>query len=199
MNPSRIFIVRPVATSLLMAAIMLVGAIGFFFLPLSALPEGDYPTIQVQTFLPGGSPEVMTTSVTGEPPAEQNPAPLDEMAEADLTEPATASALSASPLAGSEIDVEKSPLEFGKTSLFGVIEVGKPDPLMVTTWLPDAGPLEGTTAIGELDEAEQFDIDFTVMAGELAKLLDDIIAALGTEAQAQTPVPPQAQVRAAAA
>jgi multidrug efflux pump len=64
MNPSHIFIVRPVATSLLMAAILLVGAIGFFFLPLSALPEVDYPTIQVQTFLPGASPEVMTTSVT---------------------------------------------------------------------------------------------------------------------------------------
>src|SRR5437868_9141283 len=64
MNPSRLFIVRPVATALLMAAIVLVGAIGFFFLPLSALPEVDYPTIQVQTFLPGASPEVMSTSVT---------------------------------------------------------------------------------------------------------------------------------------
>src|SRR5256714_570232 len=64
MNPSRLFIVRPVATALLMAAIMLVGAIGFFFLPLSALPEVDYPTIQVQTFVPGAIPEGMTTSVT---------------------------------------------------------------------------------------------------------------------------------------
>src|SRR5437588_2512290 len=64
MNPSRLFIVRPVATALLMAAIMLVGAIGFFYLPLSALPQVDYPTIQVQTFLPGASPEVMTTTVT---------------------------------------------------------------------------------------------------------------------------------------
>ena len=64
MNPSRLFIIRPVATSLLMVAIMLVGVIGFFFLPLSALPEVDYPTIQVQTFLPGASPEVMTSSVT---------------------------------------------------------------------------------------------------------------------------------------
>src|SRR5262249_49559104 len=64
MNPSRIFIVRPVATSLLMVAIMLVGIVVYFFLPLSALPEVDYPTIQVQTFLPGASPEVMTSSVT---------------------------------------------------------------------------------------------------------------------------------------
>ncbi|HEY8949014.1 MAG TPA: MdtB/MuxB family multidrug efflux RND transporter permease subunit [Rhizomicrobium sp.] len=64
MNISAPFILRPVATSLLMIAIMIVGAVGFGFLPLSALPEVDYPTIQVQTFLPGASPEVMTTSVT---------------------------------------------------------------------------------------------------------------------------------------
>jgi hypothetical protein len=64
MNPSQPFIVRPVATSLLMIAIMLVGIVGFGFLPLSALPEVDYPTIQIQTFLPGASPDVMATSVT---------------------------------------------------------------------------------------------------------------------------------------
>src|SRR5665213_1250231 len=64
MNISAPFILRPVATSLFMIAIMIVGIVGFGFLPLSALPEVDYPTIQVQTFLPGASPEVMTTSVT---------------------------------------------------------------------------------------------------------------------------------------
>src|ERR1700740_2698953 len=64
MSPSRPFIMRPVATSLLMAAILLVGIVGFTFLPLSALPEVDYPTIQVQTFYPGASPEVMTSAVT---------------------------------------------------------------------------------------------------------------------------------------
>src|SRR3984957_5538277 len=64
MNPSAPFILRPVATSLLMIAIMLVGVVGYLFLPLSALPEVDYPTIQVQSFYPGASPDVMTTSVT---------------------------------------------------------------------------------------------------------------------------------------
>src|SRR6201997_2494107 len=64
MNPSRPFILRPVATSLLMLAILLVGIVAFHFLPLSALPEVDYPTIQVQTFYPGASPEVMTSAVT---------------------------------------------------------------------------------------------------------------------------------------
>ncbi|MHB8886680.1 MAG: MdtB/MuxB family multidrug efflux RND transporter permease subunit [Methylovirgula sp.] len=64
MNPSQIFILRPVATSLLMVAILLAGGFAYRFLPLSALPQVDYPTIQVQTFYPGASPEVMTSSVT---------------------------------------------------------------------------------------------------------------------------------------
>src|SRR6266852_4745428 len=64
MSPSRPFILRPVATSLLMIAIMLSGIVAYRFLPLAALPEVDYPTIQVQTFYPGASPDVMTSSVT---------------------------------------------------------------------------------------------------------------------------------------
>jgi multidrug efflux pump len=64
MNPSRIFVLRPVATTLLMVAILVVGMIGYTELPLAALPEVSYPTIQVQTFYPGASPEVMTSSVT---------------------------------------------------------------------------------------------------------------------------------------
>ncbi|MES1196130.1 MAG: efflux RND transporter permease subunit, partial [Steroidobacter sp.] len=64
MNPSRLFIVRPVATSLLMVAIMVAGLVAYKLLPLSALPEVDYPTIQVTTLYPGASPEVMTSAVT---------------------------------------------------------------------------------------------------------------------------------------
>src|SRR3954469_20673996 len=64
MSPSRPFILRPVATSLLMVAIVLAGLVGFRFLPLSALPQVDYPTIQVQTLYPGASPEVMSRTVT---------------------------------------------------------------------------------------------------------------------------------------
>ena len=64
MNISHPFVVRPVATSLLMLAILLVGAVAYRFLPLSALPAVEYPTIQVRTFYPGASPEVMTSSIT---------------------------------------------------------------------------------------------------------------------------------------
>lgn len=64
MNPSRIFIERPVATTLLMVAMLLAGALAYRLLPVSALPQVDYPTIQVTTLFPGASPEVMTSSVT---------------------------------------------------------------------------------------------------------------------------------------
>lgn len=64
MSPSRLFILRPIATSLLMIAILLAGALAYKLLPVSALPEVDYPTIKVLTFFPGASPEVMTSAVT---------------------------------------------------------------------------------------------------------------------------------------
>ncbi|HYW43127.1 MAG TPA: multidrug efflux RND transporter permease subunit [Bryobacteraceae bacterium] len=64
MNPSRVFILRPVATTMLMVGILLAGAVGYTQLPVSALPEVDYPIIQVTTFYPGASPDVMASSVT---------------------------------------------------------------------------------------------------------------------------------------
>src|ERR1700761_1619113 len=64
MSPSRVFILRPVATTLLMLGILLVGAVAYKQLPVSALPEVDYPTIVVTTFYPGASPDVMESSVS---------------------------------------------------------------------------------------------------------------------------------------
>src|SRR5262245_6054909 len=64
MNISQPFILRPVATSLLMAGVLLAGAVAYRQLPVSALPQVDYPTIQVVTFYPGASPDVMASSVT---------------------------------------------------------------------------------------------------------------------------------------
>jgi multidrug efflux pump len=63
-NPSRIFILRPIATILLMAAILIIGLVAYTTLPISALPKADYPTIQVLTFYPGASPQVMSSAVT---------------------------------------------------------------------------------------------------------------------------------------
>ena len=64
MSPSRPFILRPVATSLLMVGILLVGLVAYVQLPVSALPQVDYPTIQVLTFYPGASPDVVGSSIT---------------------------------------------------------------------------------------------------------------------------------------
>ena len=64
MNISRIFILRPIATSLLMAALLLSGLLAYRYLPIAALPQIDYPTMQVQTFYPGASPDVMAAVVT---------------------------------------------------------------------------------------------------------------------------------------
>ena len=78
MSLSGPFILRPVATSLLMAAVLLVGILAYTQLPISALPQVDYPTIQVLTFYPGASPRVMATTVTA--PLEQSC--LDQAVEA---------------------------------------------------------------------------------------------------------------------
>src|SRR5271167_4499792 len=64
MSPSKPFILRPIATTLLMVAILLAGFVAYKQLPVSALPEVDYPTIQVATFYPGASPDVMASGVT---------------------------------------------------------------------------------------------------------------------------------------
>src|SRR6476659_5099297 len=64
MNPSRIFVLRPVGTTMLMVGVVLAGSAAYRLLPISALPEVDYPTIQVTTFYPGASPDVMASSVT---------------------------------------------------------------------------------------------------------------------------------------
>ncbi|HWU83866.1 MAG TPA: MdtB/MuxB family multidrug efflux RND transporter permease subunit [Rhodocyclaceae bacterium] len=64
MNPSRIFILRPIATSLMMVAILLAGALAYRLLPIAALPEVDYPTMQVTALYPGASPDVVTSSIT---------------------------------------------------------------------------------------------------------------------------------------
>src|SRR3954465_11184715 len=64
MNPSRLFILRPVATSLLMVAVLLSGIVAYRVLPVSSLPEVDYPTIQLALLYPGASPDVVTSSIT---------------------------------------------------------------------------------------------------------------------------------------
>ena len=91
MSPSRPFILRPVATILLMTAILLVGIVAFTQLPISALPQVDYPTIQVQTFYPGASPDVMATTVTA--PLERQFGEMQGLSQMTSTSAATVSVI----------------------------------------------------------------------------------------------------------
>ncbi len=91
MGPSRLFILRPVATALFMVAIVLAGLVGFRLLSLSALPEVDYPTIQVTTLYPGGSPEVMSQTVTA--PLERNFGQMPGLARMESTSSSGASVI----------------------------------------------------------------------------------------------------------
>ncbi len=89
MNPSRIFILRPIATSLLMIALLLSGLLSFRLLPVASLPEVDYPTIQVLTFYPGASPMVMETAVTA--PLERQFGQMPGLSQMTSTSSSTAS------------------------------------------------------------------------------------------------------------
>ena len=89
MNPSRLFIERPVATTLLMLALFFAGLLGLRALPLSALPEVDYPTIQVSTLYPGAGPELMAAAVTA--PLERRLGQMPGLAQMSSTSSAGAS------------------------------------------------------------------------------------------------------------
>ena len=108
MNPSRLFIMRPVATALSMVAIVLAGALAYRLLPVSALPQVDYPTIQVLTFYPGAGPDVMASSVT---------APLERQFVAVAEEGFALLLLAAAELVPLELEVEAQMVLSGRSSI----------------------------------------------------------------------------------
>src|ERR1700677_599266 len=126
MSPSRIFILRPVATTLLMAAIMIVGIVGYRFLPLSALPEVDYPTIQVQTFYPGASPEVMTSSVTA--PLERQLGQIPGLKQMSSTSSAGASVITLQFVLSLRIDVAEQEVQAAIDATAGLLPSDLPAP-----------------------------------------------------------------------
>jgi multidrug efflux pump len=111
MNPSRIFILRPVATTLLMIAILGVGLIAYTQLPLSALPEVAYPTIQVQTFYPGASPEVITSAITA--PLEKQFGQMPGLSQMASTSSAGASVITLQFDLALDIDVAEQEVQAG--------------------------------------------------------------------------------------
>jgi len=139
MNPSRIFILRPVATSLLMIAILVVGIIAFAQLPLSALPEVAYPTIQVQTFYPGASPEVITSAITA--PLEKQFGQMPGLSQMGSTSSAGASVITLQFDLALPIDVAEQEVQAAISGAQNLIPQDLPAPPIYAKFNPADAPV----------------------------------------------------------
>ena len=139
MNPSRLFILRPVATTLLMVAILVVGIIAFFQLPLSALPQVDYPTIQVQTFYPGASPEVITSAITA--PLEKQFGQMPGLNQMSSTSSAGASVITLQFNLSLDIDVAEQEVQAAISAAQNLVPADLPAPPVYAKVNPADAPV----------------------------------------------------------
>ena len=126
MNISRLFVLRPVATSLLMIALVLAGAVAVRFLPISSLPDVDYPTIQVQTFYPGASPQVMATTVTA--PLEVQLGEIPSLTQMTSTSSAGASVITLQFSLALNLDVAEQDVQEAINAANSLLPTGLPAP-----------------------------------------------------------------------
>jgi multidrug efflux pump len=126
MNFSRLFVLRPVATSLLMIALVLVGLVAARFLPVSSLPDVDYPTIQVQTFYPGASPQVMATTVTA--PLEVQLGEIPSLAQMTSTSSAGASVITLQFNLALSLDIAEQDVQQAINAANSLLPTGLPAP-----------------------------------------------------------------------
>ena len=139
MNLSRPFIERPVATTLLMAALLICGAIGYRSLPVSALPEVDYPTIQVATFYPGASPEVMLTAVTA--PLERRLGQMPGLTQMASTSSAGSSAITLQFDLAISLDVAEQQVQAAINEASAYLPPGLPAPPVYSKVNPADAPI----------------------------------------------------------
>ncbi|MBO9706574.1 MAG: multidrug efflux RND transporter permease subunit [Caulobacter sp.] len=139
MNPSRPFIQRPVATALFMAAIVLAGLVGFRLLPLSALPQVDYPTIQIQTLYPGASPEVMSQTVTA--PLERQLGEMAGLARMSSTSTAGASIITLQFNLGESLDVAEQEVQAAINASNSLLPADLPAPPVYAKVNPADAPV----------------------------------------------------------
>src|SRR6266404_1826142 len=169
MNPSRIFILRPVATTLLMVAILIVGAIAYLQLPLSALPEVAYPTIQVQTFYPGASPEVMTSAITA--PLEKQFGQMPGLSQMSSTSSAGASVITLQFTLALAIDVAEQQVQAAISGAQNLLPQDLPAPPIYAKVNPADAPvliLGLTSKVMPLTEVE--DMTDTRIAQKISQL-----------------------------
>jgi len=139
MNPSRPFILRPVATSLIMVAILLVGYIGFRELPIAALPEVDYPTMQVTTFYPGASPDVVASAVTA--PLERQLGEVPGLNQMLSTSSEGASVITLQFTLSLDIDVAEQEVQEAINAAQTYLPVGLPTPPVYSKVNPADAPI----------------------------------------------------------
>src|SRR5579871_1750967 len=169
MNPSRLFILRPVATTLLMVAILIVGLIAFFQLPLSALPEVAYPTIQVQTFYPGASPEVITSAITA--PLEKQFGQMPGLNQMSSTSSAGASVITLTFNLSLDIDVAEQEVQAAISGAQSLVPQDLPAPPIYAKINPADAPvltLGITSKVMPLTEVE--DLADTRVAQKISQL-----------------------------
>jgi multidrug efflux pump len=139
MNPSRLFILRPVATSLLMFGILLVGVVAYRQLPVSALPEVDYPTIQVMTFYPGADPTVMASSVTA--PLERQFGQVPGLSQMTSTSSLGSSVITLQFNLDQDIDIAEQEVQASINSAGTYLPVALPNPPIYSKVNPADAPI----------------------------------------------------------
>ncbi|HZQ01007.1 MAG TPA: MdtB/MuxB family multidrug efflux RND transporter permease subunit [Reyranella sp.] len=169
MNPSRLFIERPVGTSLLMVAIMLVGFIAYRFLPLAALPEVDYPTIRVLTLYPGAGPEVMTSSITA--PLERQFGQMPGLNQMTSTSSAGASAITLQFDLKLGIDIAEQQVQAAINAAGNLLPADLPAPPIYAKVNPADAPILTLSVTSKTDPLTKvYDMVDTRLAQKIAQL-----------------------------
>jgi multidrug efflux pump len=169
MSPSRPFILRPVATSLLMVAILLAGTVAYMQLPVSALPEVDYPTIQVQTFYPGASPEVMVSSVTA--PLERQFGEIPGLSQMTSTSSGGGSMITLQFDLSESIDVAQQDVQAAINGAYSYLPADLPNPPVYSKVNPADAPIMTLSLYSPtLDLTKVEDLADTMLAQKISQL-----------------------------
>ena len=169
LSPSRPFILRPVATSLLMVAILLAGFVAYVQLPVSALPQVDYPTIQVQTFYPGASPEVMASSVTA--PLERQFGQIPGLSQMTSTSSGGGSVITLQFSLEESIDVAQQDVQAAINAAYSYLPKDLPNPPVYSKVNPADAPIMTLSLTSDtlpLQKVE--DLADTVIAQKISQL-----------------------------
>ncbi|EHJ47649.1 acriflavin resistance protein [Solidesulfovibrio carbinoliphilus subsp. oakridgensis] len=169
MNLSRPFILRPVATTLIMVAVILAGAVAYFQLPVSALPQVDYPTIQVRTLYPGASPDVMASAVTA--PLERQFGQMPGLTQMTSASASGASVITMQFALSLSLDVAEQEVQAAINTAFSLLPEDLPAPPVYSKVNPADAPILSLALISEtMPLTEVQDLADTRLAQKISQL-----------------------------